>query len=151
MRILVKRIAKKSTYTIGKLYVDGKYVCDTLEDKDRNLNQSMSLSEIKKLKVYGQTAIPTGTYKVNMNIESPSFGKKEFYKQVCKGKLPRLMNVPGYEGVLIHVGDGPRGAELTQGCILVGENKIVGQLVNGKETFKKLYNMLKGNIEITIE
>lgn len=151
MKILVKRIAKKSTYTIGKLYVNGKYVCDTLEDKDRGLNQKMSLSEIKKLKVYGQTAIPTGTYKVNMNIVSPSFGKKQFYKDFCKGKLPRLMNVPGYEGVLIHVGDGPRGAELTQGCILVGENKIVGQLVNGKETFKKLYNMLKGDIEITIE
>lgn len=151
MKILVKRIAKKPTYTIGKLYVDGKYVCDTLEDKDRGLNQKMPLSEIKKLKVYGQTAIPTGTYKVNMNIVSPSFGKREFYKKVCNGKLPRLMNVPGYEGVLIHVGDGPRGAELTQGCILVGENKIVGQLVNGKETFKKLYNMLKGDIEITIE
>ena len=151
MRILVKRIAKKPTYTIGKLYVDGKYVCDTLEDKDRNLNQNMSLSEIKKLKVYGQTAIPTGTYKVNMNIVSPSFSKKEFYKQFCGGKLPRLMNVPGFDGILIHVGDGSRGAELTQGCILVGQNKIVGQLINGKETFKKLYNMLKGDIEITIE
>ena len=151
MKILVKRIAKKPTYTIGKLYVDGKYVCDTLEDKDRNLNQKMPLSEIKKLKVYGQTAIPTGTYKVNMNIVSPSFSKKEFYKQFCGGKLPRLMNVPGFDGILIHVGDGPRGAELTQGCILVGQNKIVGQLINGKETFKKLYNMLKGDIEITIE
>lgn len=151
MKILVKRIAKKPTYTIGKLYVNGKYVCDTLEDKDRGLNQKMPLSEIKKLKVYGQTAIPTGTYKVNMNIVSPSFGKKQFYKDFCNGKLPRLMNVPGFDGILIHVGDGPRGAELTQGCILVGENKIVGQLVNGKETFKKLYNMLKGDIEITIE
>lgn len=151
MKILVKRIAKKPTYTIGKLYVNGKYVCDTLEDKDRNLNQNMSLSEIKKLKVYGQTAIPTGTYKVNMNIVSPSFSKKEFYKQFCGGKLPRLMNVPGFDGILIHVGDGSRGAELTQGCILVGQNKIVGQLINGKETFKKLYNMLKGDIEITIE
>ena len=65
MRITVKRIAKKNTYTIGKLYVDGQYLCDTLEDKDRGLTDSMSESEIKKKKVMHQTAIPTGIYKVS--------------------------------------------------------------------------------------
>ena len=50
MNILVKRIAKRPTYTIGKLYIDGKYFCDTIEDKDRGLTQNMPLSEIKKKK-----------------------------------------------------------------------------------------------------
>lgn len=152
MKILVKRIAKRPTYTIGKLYIDGNYICDTLEDTDRNLTQKMSLEEIKKKKVYGQTAIPTGTYEVTMNVVSPKFSQKSFYQQICKGKLPRLLNVPGFEGILLHVADGYKGAELVQGCIGIGENKIVGGLLNGKETFKKVYSILKDskNIVITI-
>ena len=62
MNILLKRIAKKETYTIGKLYIDNVYFCDTIEDKDRGLNQNMSINDINKKKVYGETAIPTGTY-----------------------------------------------------------------------------------------
>ena len=73
MEILVKRIAKKPKYTIGKLYIDKKYICDTLEDTDRGLNQDMSLEEIKKKKVYGETAIPSGVYKVDMNTIRPKF------------------------------------------------------------------------------
>lgn len=153
MKLELRRIAKKSTYTIGKLYANGQYVCDTLEDVDRGLKQSMSLDEIKKKKIYGQTAIPLGTYTVVINIVSPKFSRKQFYQEVCESKLPRLLNVPGYDGILIHVGDGPKAQDLTFGCILVGENKIVGQLTNGKETFKKLYNILKteNNISITIK
>lgn len=150
MEILVKRIARKNLYTIGKMYIDGVYFADTLEDKDRGLKQTMSLSEIKKIKVPGETAIPEGAYKVTTSVVSPKFSKKEFYKQVCNGKLPRLLNVPGFEGILIHVGDGPKAQNLTEGCLLVGQNKIVGQLVNGKETFKKLINKLKGVSDITI-
>lgn len=150
MNILIKRIAKKSLYTIGKMYIDGQYFADTLEDKDRGLNQSMSLEEIKNIKVQKETAIPTGTYKVTTNIISPRFSKMSFYKTICGGKVPRLLNVPGFEGILIHVGDGPRAQDLTEGCILVGENKIVGQLCNGKEVFKKLINRLKGQIDIKL-
>lgn len=150
MEILLKRIAKKNLYTIGKMYIDGIYFCDTLEDKDRGLSQSMSLEEIKKIKVPKETAIPSGTYKVTTNIVSPKFSKKDFYKQTCNGKLPRLINVPGFEGILIHVGDGPKAQDLTEGCILIGQNKIVGQLINGKEVFKKLVDKLKGSNEITI-
>ena len=62
MEIVIKRIAKKSTYTIGKLYIDNKYFCDTLEDKDRGLKDTMSVEEILKIKVKHETAIPTGTY-----------------------------------------------------------------------------------------
>lgn len=150
MEILVKRIAKKKLYTIGKMYIDGIYFADTLEDTDRGLSQSMSLEKIKKIKVPTETAIPTGSYKVTTSVVSPKFSKKDFYKQVCDGKLPRLLNVPGFEGILIHVGDGPKAQNLTEGCILVGQNKIVGQLINGKEVFKKLISKMKGAKEITI-
>ena len=149
MEILVKRIAKKSKYTIGKMYIDGQYICDTLEDADRGLNQNMSLEEIKNKKVYGETAVPTGTYKVDMNTVSPKF-KSRIWAKPYGGKLPRLVLVPGYDGVLIHPGN---KAEDTLGCILVGENKAVGQVLNSQVTFKKIMSILtKGtNITITIE
>ena len=149
MEILVKRIAKKSKYTIGKMYIDGQYICDTLEDADRGLNQNMSLEEIKNKKVYGETAVPTGTYKVDMNTVSPKF-KSRTWAKPYGGKLPRLVLVPGYDGVLIHPGN---KAEDTLGCILVGENKVVGQVLNSQVTFKKVMSILtKGtNITITIE
>ena len=149
MEILVKRIAKKPKYTIGKLYIDEQYICDTLEDTDRGLNQNMSLEEIKKKKVYGETAIPAGTYKVDMNTVSPKF-KSRTWAKPYGGKLPRLVLVPGYDGVLIHPGN---KAEDTLGCILVGENKAVGQVLNSQVTFKKIMSILtKGtNITITIE
>ena len=149
MEILVKRIAKKSKYTIGKMYIDGQYICDTLEDADRGLNQNMSLKEINSKKVYGETAIPTGTYKVDMNTVSPKF-KSRTWAKPYGGKLPRLVLVPGYDGVLIHPGN---KAEDTLGCILVGENKAVGQVLNSQVTFKKIMSILtKGtNITITIE
>ena len=149
MEILVKRIAKKSKYTIGKMYIDGQYICDTLEDADRGLNQNMSLEEIKNKKVYGETAVPTGTYKVDMNTVSPKF-KSRTWAKPYGDKLPRLVLVPGYDGVLIHPGN---KAEDTLGCILVGENKAVGQVLNSQVTFKKIMSILtKGtNITITIE
>lgn len=149
MEILVKRIAKKPKYTIGKLYIDEQYICDTLEDTDRGLNQNMSLEEIKKKKVYGETAIPAGTYKVDMNTISPKF-KNRTWAKPYGGKLPRLIEVPGYEGVLIHAGN---KAEDSLGCVLVGENKVVGQVINSQASFKKVMNILtKGdNITITIK
>lgn len=147
MKLLLKRIAKKSTYTIGKLYVDNVYFCDTLEDTDRGLTSKMNIDQITKIKVYGKTAIPTGTYKVNMNIVSPKFKDRSWAKPYG-GKIPRLENVSGYEGVLIHVGN---TANDTSGCILVGQNKIVGQVINSTDTFNKLMQKLKGqDIEIQI-
>ena len=149
MEILVKRIAKKPKYTIGKMYIDGQYICDTLEDIDRGLNQNMSLKEINSKKVYGETAIPTGTYKVDMNTVSPKF-KSRTWAKPYGGKLPRLVSVPGYDGVLIHPGN---KAEDTLGCILVGENKAIGQVLNSQTTFKRVMSILTEgtNITITIE
>lgn len=142
MRLVVKRIAKRETYTIGRLYVDGIYLCDTLEDKDRGLDDSMNVKKIRELKVYGETAIPTGEYQVTLDVVSPKFSKYRFYMDTCQGKLPRLLNVKGFEGVLIHCAEGSKGAELLQGCIGVGRNTIVGGLTDCKSTFRKLYNKL---------
>lgn len=153
MNITIKRIFKGDKYTIGKLYVNGIYECDTLEDTDRGLTQSMPLTEIQSKKLYGETAIPTGTYEIDMNTVSPKF-KDRSWAKFCGGKLPRLIDVPGYSGVLIHVGNKPVD---TLGCILVGDNKIKGQVINSTSTFQELYSiMLKAKvagekITVTIE
>ena len=152
MKLLLKRIAKKDTYTIGKLYIDGKYFCDTLEDKDRGLNESMSIAQIQKVKIAGQTAIPTGTYRITLNVVSNKYSNKDFYRQNANyGRVPRLLEIKGYEGVLIHVGNTHTD---TSGCILVGKNKKVGMILDSKETFISLYKKLqeaKDTITITIE
>lgn len=151
MKLLLKRSYKGEKYTIGKLFIDGSYCCDVLEDRDRNLSSSMSLEEINKIKIPRETAIPTGTYKITLDVVSPRFSKYPFYMEVCDGKLPRLLNVPGYEGVLIHVG---QTAENSSGCILVGKNTRTGELTDGKNVFRDLYNKLKedkDNITITIQ
>lgn len=137
MILELKRIAKKPTYTIGRLLVNGKYFCDTVEDKDRGLQASMPNSEIAKIKVKGETAIPTGEYRILLNIISPRFGKQSFYANLCKGTLPRLDNVTGFSGVLIHCGNTSKD---TEGCILVGENKEVGKVLNSRAVFTKLWN-----------
>lgn len=152
MKLLLKRIAKKPNYTIGKLFIDNVYFCDTIEDTDRNLEQSMSISSIQKIKIKNKTAIPRGTYKVALNVVSPRLSKKEFYiKNSNNGRVPRLINVPGFDGILIHVGN---TAEDSSGCILVGKNKEVGKVLDSKETFIKLYKKLQtepNNISIIVE
>ena len=72
IKLRIKRIAKQPTYTIGKLYIDDKYYCDTLEDTDRGLKQTDNLVSIKSHKIYGKTAIPTGEYFINLTY-SPKF------------------------------------------------------------------------------
>lgn len=153
MQLRLKRIACKPLYSIGRLYVDGSYFCDTIEDKDRGLDDSMTEEQIRAIKVPKETAIPTGTYRVTLNVQSPKFKSKAQYA-FWKGYLPRLLNVKGYDGILIHIGNTQRSSA---GCILVGQNKVVGQVINSTETFKKLYAVLdaankKGDkIYITIE
>lgn len=122
MELRVKRVALKSDYTIGRLYVNGEFFSDTLEDA------------VRDTKIYGKTAIPCGTYKITMDVVSPKFKDRSWAKPY-DGKLPRLIDVPNYEGVLIHVGN---TAEDTSGCLLVGQNRAVGQLVNSTQTFMSL-------------
>lgn len=153
MELKVKIVAKQSTYRIGKLSINDKYFSDTLEDTDRGLTSDMTDEEIKEIKQKGITAIPTGRYKVVMNVQSPKFSKYKQY-EFCEGYLPRLVDVPGYEGVLIHIGNYPKD---TDGCILVGKNTVKGAVMNSTETFKQLYDILKEadeageEIYITIE
>lgn len=138
MELFLERKHKKSNYTIGNLYIDGKLFCNTLEDKDRGLTCNMMETQIKSLKVYGETAIPTGSYTINMNTVSPKFKSRSWAKP-HGGKLPRLLNVKGFEGVLIHVGNTIKD---TLGCIIVGENKVKGQVINSTVTFNKLMKVL---------
>ena len=140
MKLEVERRWKKETYTIGRLYVDGVYFCNTLEDKCRGLKQTDSIYFIKQRKVYGETAIPSGTYTVAMNVISPKYAAIAWYWQLCQGKMPRLLNVPGFEGILVHPGNDPTQ---TLGCLLVGKNTKVGQLTESKATFKALYKEMK--------
>ena len=156
MELKLIRKYRCSNYCIDKLYINNEYFSDALEDPDRGLTDTMSLEEIKKIKIKGNTCIPYGTYNVTLDVYSPKFGSKSYYKEVCNGKVPRLLNVKGFDGILIHVGDGPNGHKLTEGCILIGRNTIKGGLTEGKKYFQLLYNqMLKAKnkgeeIKITI-
>ena len=150
MELNIKRIARRETYTIGRLYIDGKYFCDTLEGKDRGLRQDMPTAIIRATKRKGITAIPTGRYRMTLAVQSPKFSKRATY-QFCNGYLPRLINVPGYDGVLIHIGNTARD---TEGCLLVGRNTQVGKVLDSRKTFIELYDKLLGakdDIYIKIE
>ena len=136
MKLLLKRIALKEKYTIGKLYIDGVAFCETLEDRVIDTDKSGRFEGDEK-KTYGETAIPYGTYKVTITL-SPRFRRW----------LPLLHDVPNFEGVRIHRGNTP---EDTHGCILVGQNKIKGQVVNSAYTEIELMKRLKGQTDITIE
>lgn len=146
MKLILERNWSKETYTIGKLYyIDEdtqakRYICDTLEDTDRRLTDDMTIEAIKQLKVYAETAIPSGTYQITLNTISPKYSKRKYYKDLCGGKVPRLLGVKGYDGVLIHIGNTNKD---TAGCILVGENKVKSRVINSTKAFEKLYKILK--------
>lgn len=128
MRLTVLRIANKPTYTIGKLYIDGCYFSDVLEDTDRGLDDSMSVDEILKKKIKGQTAIPTGTYPVKITY-SPKYKKN----------MPLIENVKGYSGIRIHSGNTHKD---TEGCLLTGKNKEVGKVLESRKTYNALFKIL---------
>lgn len=147
-KLRLERIFSNSTYTIGKLYLNGKYICDTIEDTDRKLSSNMTVDEIKKIKVQNKTAIPYGTYKVAMDVVSPSYSKVDYYVKNYGAKIPRLLNVKGFEGVLIHPGNTEKDSA---GCIIVGSNKVKGKVINSRAIFDKLYKLIKGKNDLTIE
>lgn len=126
MKMTLKRIFKGNQYTIGKLYIGGEYFCDTLEDA------------VRPEKIKNETAIPAGTYDVILNMSNR-------FKKI----LPLLLKVPNYEGVRIHSGN---TKEDTSGCILVGENKVKGQVINSKQKMNELMKLLikENYISITI-
>lgn len=135
MEIIVNRIFKASTYTIGELSVDGTYICDTLEDRVRPTGE----------KVYGETAIPYGTYTVTLS-----------YSNRFKKTMPEILNVPNFSGIRIHCGNSSKD---TEGCLLVGkwDGKTENWISDSKNSYNKLYSLLeeafnkKENITITIK
>jgi len=130
MKLKLIRKYKCPNYTIGHLYINDKYFCDTLEDKVRQLD---SIED----KIKHKTAIPKGKYKVVVTM-SPRF----------KRLLPLLLNVPFFEGIRIHRGNDEND---TSGCIIVGENKIKGKVINSTYYEKKLVELLKNEEDIEIE
>lgn len=140
MELLIDRKWKKQSYTISNLYINGEWFCNCLEDADRGLDNSMSEDMIRTLKKPSITAIPRGTYEITLDVVSPKYSRVQFYKDVCNGKVPRLKNVKGFDGILIHAGNTDKDSS---GCLLVGQNKVKGQVVNSKETFKQLYKLLQ--------
>ena len=137
IKMQLVRVALRSTYTIGKLYIDGKYFCDTLEDPVRDHNKDGDLNDVGEGKVYGNTAIPYGTYQVIMNMSAR-----------FKRRMPLLFTVNGFKGIRIHAGNTPKD---TLGCILVGKNTVKGQLTQSKAHEQILYGMLEDADNISIE
>lgn len=144
MKITLKRKFLGPSYTIGDLFIDGHFFCHTIEDKVRDLPAKCTRAPVGlnctcKEKVYAQTAIPTGTYKVTMEY-SPKF--KRF--------LPLLHNVPHFLGILIHSGTDENSSA---GCIIVGMNKVKGKVVESRKTSDTLNQILckAKDITITIE
>ena len=131
MKLKLYRKFLGNKYTIGKLFINDEYICDTLEDVVRS----------EGIKVYGETAIPYGVYEIVLTM-SPRFKKI----------LPLLLDVPHFEGVRIHTGNTEKD---TEGCILVGYNKVKGKVVNSKIAFDKVMKYLElatiNNEKITIE
>ena len=136
-------IAKKEDYTIGRLYINGEYLCDTLEDPVRiltDINKDNDFDEQGEGKIYGKTAIPEGVYEVLMT-----------YSNKFKKIMPLLLNVKGWSGVRIHSGN---TAEDTLGCILVGKNTEKGRLTNSRVytimLYTRIQNAVNQNLKIRI-
>ena len=127
MELILERIAKRKTYTIGHLYIaqetngdnpglgqpftKGLQICDTLEPTWRDYVNGA-------YKVKGRSAIPEGRYAVVIS-----------WSPKMKQWLPILLGVPKFSGIRIHAGN---TAQDTEGCILVGKNKLVGQVVDSR-------------------
>jgi hypothetical protein len=136
MELTLIRKYFKEKYTLGKLSVDQNPICDTMEDVVRNLhdiNHDGDFDDDAEGKIYGKTAIPCGKYKIIVSL-SPRL----------KRRLPLLLNVPGFTGIRIH---GGKNETWTEGCILVGENKEKGSLVNYPYWEATIRNMIDEKIK----
>ena len=134
MELTLERRWPKADYTIGVFCIDGKRYSESLEDTDRGLTADMPISKIKRIKVYGKTAIPKGRYKVDMHTVSPRF-KNRIWAKKYGGIVPRLVGVPCYSGVCMHPFN---YADQSLGCIATGENKVKGGLVKAAEYHMRL-------------
>lgn len=128
MELLLERKWLKDKYTIGNLFVNSVFFCNILEDKVIDLNKNGTF-DCGELKIKGHTAIPYGTYEVDVTY-SPKF----------KRELPILLNVPHFEGIRIHRGNTPND---TEGCLIPGENKEIGKVLNSTKYEVELTKLLK--------
>ena len=139
MDLLLKRETFTEKSTISSLFINGVFECYVLEDTDRGLDFKMELAEIEKLKVYGETAIPYGSYEVCITMSNR-----------FKRLLPVLIGVKGYEGIRIHTGN---AAIDTHGCLLPARKKGVDSVSESTLAFNQLFTKLqnaKEKIYITI-
>ena len=137
MEIEVGRESYLPDRTIGRLFVNGEFNCYTLEDTDRGLLQSDPKSLSNKVK--GKTAIPKGRYRVVLSY-SPRFSNRPYYKELTGDKgLPLLLDVPGFDRILIHTGNTP---DDTEGCILVGKSIDKNNLSNSQAAYTPLYKKI---------
>ena len=134
MKLKLKREIKEANYTVGSLYINDKYECKTVEYTDRGLSDNMPENEINSKKVYGQTAIPTGTYRIDMSTISLRLKDRSWAKPYG-GKLPRLIGVKGFDGLLIHP---VNKAEESLGCIGPNESVNKGIGSNSVKAFNKI-------------
>jgi len=129
-------VVRKEFYpecTHGELYIDDEYLCDTLEDQDRDFNKDGDITDKGEGKVYGQTAIPRGRYELVLKV-SARFGKT----------LPTILNVHGFSGVLIHSGNTP---EETKGCILLGARQKRGRVMSSRYFMLRFMEFVKPAFE----
>lgn len=136
---LIRRVAKSENATLGYLYVNGQRLCRTLEPLDRGLRSDMSTAEIRRRKVRGFTAIPTGNYSLTLTY-SPKFSSRAFYKSLG-GLLPLVVGVPCFSRILMHCGNSFHD---TQGCILLGVAPVVPNgsdyiLTSSRVTFRDVF------------
>ena len=141
MRLRLERRFLGESYTIGSLFINGLYLCDTIEDKVRDINRDGDLNDPGEGKVYGKTAIPYGKYEVDLTM-SPKFQRL----------LPLVKNVKHFLGIRIHRGN---TAEDSAGCILPGENKVKGKVINSTEyemiIIEKMLDAIRHGEDITLE
>jgi len=116
MELKLHRIFHNEKYTIGKLFINGVYFSDTIEDVERDI------------KIQNETAISKGRYQVIVNMSNR-----------FKRMLPLLIDVPNFEGIRIHNG---KDQNSSSGCIIVGENKIKGELTNSTFYMNKITDLL---------
>ena len=145
MELRLDRIFRTNEYTIGELYVDGAYISDTLEDPVRPLpevcpNTPKGIACKCKEKVYGDTAVPAGTYEVKLS-----------YSNRFKRIMPEILNVPHFLGIRIH---SLNHSGQTEGCIGVGIHTKGDWISESRPNFNKVYKLIKDAIdrkeEITI-
>lgn len=157
IKLEIRRVIKSDTFTIGKFFINGKYFCDTLEDKDRGLKDTMTKSEIKKKKIKGYTAIQSGTFPLILSLSGHFSQNKNGYREFYKDwdfMLPEIV-LKGWSGVRIHWGT---DTSYSAGCVLLGSN-ITGDSIpldDSKYCVRRFYDFLhsiydKCELQITIK